>query len=189
MSATTTPSTHFKYHNVIARGNKKNKQNFCPFQGRKACTNDHIKHCNLLLPAASISLVSLPRVRLVLAPSQSIWWEKFPLSCPLQSINKSTGYELMGKHEVASQGESTRADIWKVAFAAETSQEMCRHVTRMQDEMWRAPKFCRNDHRQVVTDTSLLKTCVYNQRRIKRWQIQEIISILASTQFTLKIRN
>lgn len=77
----------------------------------------------------NIFLVSVPRVRLVLPPSQDIWWEKFPLSRPLQSINKSTRYELMGKHEVASQGESTRADIWKMAFAAESRADCSGNVS------------------------------------------------------------
>lgn len=71
----------------------------------------------------------MPRVRLVLTPSQDIWWEKFPLSRPLQSINKSTHYELMGKHEVASQGESMRADIWKMAFAAESRADHSGNVS------------------------------------------------------------
>ncbi len=35
----------------------------------------------------------------------------------------------MGKHEVASQGEATRADIWKMAFAAESRADCSGNVS------------------------------------------------------------
>lgn len=105
-------SSHSKNHYFLIRGKSQKETLLLPFSGQ-ICFNKwlHKTLQSAVFQQKNIFLVSVPRVRLVLPPSQDIWWEKFPLSRPLQSINKSTHYELMGKQEVASQREATRADI------------------------------------------------------------------------------